>query len=121
MPSKDSDQPGHPPSLISLRCALNGVDIDPSFLHSDSEDSDQTGQMPRLIQLLAGRTCGFVGFVVRRLRLVIRLQSRGYEFTPQPGHIILLETGHSIISPPIVSLRQIQARQLSITGEVMCT
>ena len=23
-PSKDSDQPGHPPSLISLRCALNG-------------------------------------------------------------------------------------------------
>ena len=23
-PSEDSDQPGHPPSLISLRCALNG-------------------------------------------------------------------------------------------------
>ena len=23
-PSKDSDQPGHPPSLISLHCALNG-------------------------------------------------------------------------------------------------
>ena len=23
-PSKDSDQPGHSPSLISLRCALNG-------------------------------------------------------------------------------------------------
>ena len=22
-PSDDSDQPGHPPSLISLRCALN--------------------------------------------------------------------------------------------------
>ena len=23
-PSEDADQPGHPPSLISLRCALNG-------------------------------------------------------------------------------------------------
>ena len=23
-PSQDSDQPGHPHSLISLRCALNG-------------------------------------------------------------------------------------------------
>ena len=23
-PSEDSDQPRHPPSLISLRCALNG-------------------------------------------------------------------------------------------------
>ena len=23
-PSKDSDQPGHPPNLISLHCALNG-------------------------------------------------------------------------------------------------
>ena len=23
-PREDSDQPGHPPSLISLRCALNG-------------------------------------------------------------------------------------------------
>ena len=23
-PSEDSDQPGHPPSLISLRCVLNG-------------------------------------------------------------------------------------------------
>ena len=23
-PSEDSDQPWHPPSLISLRCALNG-------------------------------------------------------------------------------------------------
>ena len=24
VPSKDSDQPGHPPSLVSLRCMLNG-------------------------------------------------------------------------------------------------
>ena len=40
---------------------------DPSFLHADSEDSDQTGRMPRLIWVFAGRTCHFVGFVMRRL------------------------------------------------------
>ena len=33
----------------------------------DSEDSDQTGRMPRLICVFAGRTCHFVGFVMRRL------------------------------------------------------
>ena len=32
-----------------------------------SEDSDQTGRMPRLIGVFAGRTCHFVGFVMRRL------------------------------------------------------
>ena len=41
---------------------------DPSFLHADSEDSDQTGRMPRLIWVFAGRTCHFVGFVMRRLK-----------------------------------------------------
>ena len=40
-PSEDSDQPGHPPSLISLRFF--------AVLHADSEDSDQTGRILRLI------------------------------------------------------------------------
>ena len=40
---------------------------DQSFLHADSEDSDQTGRMPKLIWVFAGRTCHFVGFVIRRL------------------------------------------------------
>ena len=31
-----------------------------------SEDSDQTGWMPMLIWVFAGRTCHFVGFVMRR-------------------------------------------------------
>ena len=31
------------------------------------EDSDQTGRMPRLIWVFTGRTCHFVGFVMRRL------------------------------------------------------
>ena len=33
-----------------------------------SEDSDQTGSMPRLIWVFAGRTCHFVGFVMKRLK-----------------------------------------------------
>ena len=38
------------------------------FPHVDREDSDQTGRMPRLIRVFAGRTCHFVGLVVRRLK-----------------------------------------------------
>ena len=37
----------------------------PRFPHADSEDTDQTGRMPRLICVFAGRTCYFVGFVMR--------------------------------------------------------
>ena len=39
-----------------LRCGLQCIAKDPSFLHADSGDSDQTGQMPRLIRVFAGRT-----------------------------------------------------------------
>ena len=41
---------------------------DPSVLHADSEDSDQTGRMSRLIRVFAGRTCHFVGFVMKQLK-----------------------------------------------------
>ena len=44
---------------------------DSSFLHADSKASDQTGRMPRLIWVFAGRTCHFVGFIMRRLILCI--------------------------------------------------
>ena len=50
-PSEDSDQPGHPPSLIRVFACAQWVAKDPSFLHADSEGSDQTGRMPRLICL----------------------------------------------------------------------
>ena len=40
--SKDSDQPGHQPRLISLHCA-QWVAKDPSFLQADNEVSDQPG------------------------------------------------------------------------------
>ena len=53
---------------------------DPSFLHADSEDSDQTGRMPRLIWVFAGRTCHFVGFVMRRLISVTSFVFPGWRF-----------------------------------------
>ena len=56
----------HPVRSESSLCA-QWVAKDSSFLHADSEDSDQTGRMPRLILVFAGRTCHFVGFVMRRL------------------------------------------------------
>ena len=66
-PSEDSDQPGHPPSLIIVLLCVHWVAKYPSFLRADSEYSDQTGRMLRLIRVFAGRTCHFVGFVMRWL------------------------------------------------------
>ena len=39
-PSEDSDQPGHPPSLIRVFACAQYVAKGPRFLHADSEDSD---------------------------------------------------------------------------------
>ena len=50
----------------------------PMVLHAYSEDSDQTGRMPRLIWVFAGRTCHFVGFVMRLLKCVIILNCMNY-------------------------------------------
>ena len=63
-PSKDSDQPGHPPSLIRVLLWAQWIAKDQMFLHADSEGSDQTGKMPRLIWVFAGRSLIF-GFVMR--------------------------------------------------------
>ena len=58
-PSEDSDQPGHPPSLIRVFACAQWVAYDPSVLHTDSKDSDQTRRTARLIWVLAGRTFHF--------------------------------------------------------------
>ena len=60
-PSEDSDQPGHPPSLISVFAVRLMGSKDPSFLHADSEDSDQTGRSLRWAHT------HLVGFVMSRL------------------------------------------------------
>ena len=54
MSSEDSDQPGHPPSLISLRCPRE-ESLGPWLPIKRTAKTDQTGQVPRLIQVFAGR------------------------------------------------------------------
>ena len=49
VPSEDSDQPGHPPSLIRVFAVRPVVAWGPVLLQADSADSDQTGRMPKLI------------------------------------------------------------------------
>ena len=47
-PSKDSDQPGHPPSLIRVHCPLEET-LGPQLpIKCNSEYSDQAWRMPRL-------------------------------------------------------------------------
>ena len=55
-PSEDSDQPGHPPSLIRVFGVRmkNAWSLATHWVHC--EDSGQTGWMPRLIWVFAGRT-----------------------------------------------------------------
>ena len=63
-PSKDSDQPGHLPSLISLRCPHEERSSATHWVLSEDSDrpghrsakTDQTGRMRRLIWVFAGRT-----------------------------------------------------------------
>ena len=50
-------------SSLSTRRKLSSL----ATHRAHSKDSDQTGRMPRLIWVFAGRTCHFVGFVMRRL------------------------------------------------------
>ena len=47
--SEDSDQPGHPPSLIRVFAVHMEKAWDLSYPLSTSEDSNQTERMPRLI------------------------------------------------------------------------
>ena len=52
---EDSDQPGHPPSLIRVFAVRMKKRWTLSFPLAHSEDSDQTGRMSRLIWVFAGR------------------------------------------------------------------
>ena len=58
-PSEDSDQPGHPPSLIRVLAVRMKKAQVLSYPLGTSEDSDQTGWMPRLIYVIAGCTDHF--------------------------------------------------------------
>ena len=73
-PAKTQISEGIRPVWSESSLCTQWVAKDPRFLHADSEDSDQTGRMPRLIRVFAGRTCDFVGFVMRRLILCMLQQ-----------------------------------------------
>ena len=60
-------RPDRSESLLSTRRKLRT--LAPIWVHR--EDSDQTRWMTRLIWVFAGRTCHFVGFVMRQLILFI--------------------------------------------------
>ena len=53
--SEDSDQPGHPPSLIRVMLSAWRKLGSLATHRAPSEDSDQTGRMPRLTWAFAGR------------------------------------------------------------------
>ena len=72
-PAKTQISLGIRPVWSESSLCAQWIGKDPSFLHADSENSDQTGGMPRLIRVFAGRTCHFVGFIVRRLNYVSRI------------------------------------------------
>ena len=79
----------------SLLCA-QWVAKDLTFLHADSEDFDQTGQMPRLIWVFAGRTCHFVGFVMRRLKCSKGFGQTGMLNNADPHLIMVCTVCHSV-------------------------
>ena len=69
-----------------------------------SEDADQTGRMPRLIWVFTGRTCHFVGFVMRRLKCLVStffylfLKVRFDEWSLAPGFCPFYGTWWGILS-----------------------
>ena len=72
-PSKDSDQPGHPPSLIRVFAVRMKKPWVLSYPLSAQQRLWQTGRTPRLIWVFAWRTCHFVGFLMTWLNFNLSL------------------------------------------------
>ena len=75
-----------------------------------SEDSDQTWRVPRLIWVVAGRTCHFVGFVMRRLMWFHVVES-SHEIT----HFVCCKISHGVtrwtlLFVSVTTFQQIQRR-----------
>ena len=100
-PSEDSDQPRHPPSLISVFAVRMKKAWVLSYPLSGREDSDQTGRMPGLIRVFAEHTLilsvlscrGSYSGVIRGADNLIRLLGTFYKnyrsndvFTIEPRH-----------------------------------
>ena len=66
-PSKDSDQPARPPSVIRA-FAVHMTKQDPQLPIEHTAKTDQIGLIPILILVFPGHTGHSVGFVMRWLR-----------------------------------------------------
>ena len=51
VPSKDSDQPGHPPIPISLHCPPEGLVLYLPIMHTDQSSLGHTGHFVGFVQL----------------------------------------------------------------------
>ena len=92
--SEDSDQPGHPPSLIRVFA----VHMKKPLVLSYPFSAQRRLWSDRLICVFAGRTGHFVGFVMLRLNAAVYLvfsHSNGYSGNIQPN----LYTPYTIGSP----------------------
>ena len=72
VPSEDSDQPGHPPSLIRV-FAVPSMGMRAQCFFMRTAKTDQTGRMHRLICVFTGRNGHFVDFVMWRLMYTVQL------------------------------------------------
>ena len=86
-PNKDSDQPEHPPSLISVFFVRMKKAIDPYLPIYRIAKTDPTGRMSRLIWAFAGRTGHFVCFVMLRLIIPSYFDQTTVSFYLLVGHI----------------------------------
>ena len=82
--AKISDQPGHPPSLISL-CCPHEETLGPYLPIECTSKTDQTGRMPRLIWVFAGCTLILLvlscrGFYFSYFNFVFQISSIIYQF-----------------------------------------
>ena len=81
-PSEDSDQPGHPPSLIRVLTVRMKKLCFLSYPLSASEDSNQLGRMPRLIWVVAGRTLTLLVLSCRGWNVLFLLQTTPPQYYP---------------------------------------
>ena len=91
VPSRDSDQPAHLPSLISLLVCLERLWI-LAYPQSSSQDSDQTLRMSRLVRFYTEHTCNLVGNAVLKPfepahDKIYKMACAPTEDSDQPGHL----------------------------------
>ena len=87
-PSEDSDQPGHPPSLIKVfAVSMEKAWILIATHWAHSKDSDQTGRMPKLIWVFAGRTFCRVFVCLKKVWVRIAIHRAYSEDSDQTGRM----------------------------------